>query len=44
MKWSAPEDRTAKGRWGAVAEFLALRRNTSLLLVALVLFQNRDLA
>ncbi len=37
MKWSAPESRTAESRWRSVAEFLALRRNTSLLLVALVL-------
>ena len=37
MKSTTPEPRTTEGRWGAVAEFLALRRNTSLLLVALVL-------
>ena len=37
MKWIAPESRTLAGRWRSIAEFLALRRNTSLLLVALVL-------
>jgi MFS family permease len=37
MKWIAPESRTLVGRARSIAEFLALRRNTSLLLVALVL-------
>jgi len=37
MKWIAPENRTLVGRGRSIAEFLALRRNTSLLLVALVL-------
>ena len=37
MKWIAPESRTLAGRGRSIAEFLALRRNTSLLLVALVL-------
>jgi MFS family permease len=37
MKWIAPESRTLADRGRSIAEFLALRRNTSLLLVALVL-------
>jgi MFS family permease len=37
MKWIAPESRTLVGRGRSIAEFLALRRNTSLLLVALLL-------
>ena len=37
MKWIAPESRAPLGRLRSIAEFLALRRNTSLLLVALVL-------
>jgi MFS family permease len=37
MKWIAPERRTLVGRGRSIAEFLALRRNTSLLLVALLL-------
>jgi MFS family permease len=37
MKWIAPEGRTTVSRWRSIADFLALRRNTSLLLVALVL-------
>src|ERR1700693_458721 len=37
MKWIAPESRTLAGRGRSIADFLALRRNTSLLLVALVL-------
>jgi MFS family permease len=34
MKWITPESRTG---WRSIAEFLALKRNTALLLVALVL-------
>ena len=34
MKWTAPENRPG---WRCIAEFLALKRNTALLLVALVL-------
>ena len=34
MKWIARENRP---RWRSIAEFLALKRNTALLLVALVL-------
>ncbi|MGO8927733.1 MAG: MFS transporter [Limisphaerales bacterium] len=37
MKWIAPDSQTRVGRGRSIAEFLALRRNTSLLLVALVL-------
>jgi len=37
MKWSAPETRTTMNGWQSIAEFLALKRNTGLLLVALVL-------
>jgi len=37
MKSIVSESRTRPGRWRSLADFLALRRNTSLLLVALVL-------
>jgi MFS family permease len=37
MKWMEPERRTPSGRGRSIADFLALRRNTSLLLVTLVL-------
>jgi MFS family permease len=37
MKWTPPERRAPPGSDRSIAEFLALRRNTSLLLVALVL-------
>src|ERR1035437_4135394 len=42
MKWIAPESRTLVGRGRSIAEFLALRRNTSLLLVALLLAGTGD--
>jgi MFS family permease len=37
MKWMEPERSIPSGRGRSIADFLALRRNTSLLLVALVL-------
>ena len=38
MKWIAPgENRTSVNGWHSIADFLALKRNTALLLVALVL-------
>jgi MFS family permease len=37
MKWTAPENQGAAASWRSIAEFLALKRNPSLLLVALVL-------
>jgi MFS family permease len=37
MKWTAPEGQATVSRWRSIAEFLALKRNTALLLVALVL-------
>ena len=37
MKWSASEGQATPGGWRSIAEFLALKRNTGLLLVALVL-------